>query len=92
MVRKRARMVELPSQLLLAVRSRFTRRTRLEDEDLLLRQQLAALRRKLYGPSPPTTVPRLEDFLLFIRTRLDLPGIWVETLTVEQVLAESRIS
>jgi len=58
-------MVELPSQLLLAVRSRFTRRTRLEDEDLLLRQQLAALRRKLYGPSPPTTVPRLEDFPAF---------------------------
>ena len=33
-------------QLLLAIRSRFTRRARLEAENLLLRQQLVVLRRK----------------------------------------------
>jgi hypothetical protein len=39
-------MVALLSQLLLAIRSRFTRRARLEAENLLLRQQLVVLRRK----------------------------------------------
>ena len=34
------------SQLLLAIRSRFTRRARLEAENLLLRRQLVVLRRK----------------------------------------------
>jgi hypothetical protein len=34
------------TQLLLAIRSRFTRRTRLEAENLILRQQLLVLRRK----------------------------------------------
>jgi len=33
-------------QLLLAIRSRFTRRARLEAENLILRQQLVVLRRK----------------------------------------------
>ena len=45
MVMKRP-MVAFLSQLLLAIRSRFTRRARLEAENLLLRQQLAVLRRK----------------------------------------------
>src|SRR5271169_2760891 len=39
-------MVALLSQLLLAIRSRFTRRARLEAENLLLRQQQLVLRRK----------------------------------------------
>jgi transposase InsO family protein len=39
-------MVAFLSQLLFAIRSRFTRRARLEAENLLLRQQLIVLRRK----------------------------------------------
>src|SRR6202140_4117853 len=39
-------MVAFLTQLLLAVRSRFTRRAQLEAENLLLRQQLLVLRRK----------------------------------------------
>ena len=39
-------MVAFLSQLLLAIRSRFTRRARLAAENLLLRQQLLVLRRK----------------------------------------------
>ena len=39
-------MVAFLSQLLLAIRSRLTRRARLEAENLLLRQQLIVLRRK----------------------------------------------
>ena len=34
------------TQLLLAIRTRFTRRARLEAENLILRQQLVVLRRK----------------------------------------------
>lgn len=45
MVSKRP-MVAFLIQLLLVIRSRFTRRTRLEAENLLLRQQLLVLRRK----------------------------------------------
>src|SRR5260370_26846159 len=45
MVMKRP-MVAFLSQLLLAIRSRFTRRARLDAENLLLRQQLIVLRRK----------------------------------------------
>src|SRR3981081_1234069 len=45
MVMKRP-MVAFLTQLLLAIRSRFTRRARLEDENLFLRQQLVVLRRK----------------------------------------------
>src|SRR6202047_3693699 len=45
MVMKRP-MVTFLTQLLLAIRSRFTRRARLEAENLLLRQQLVVLRRK----------------------------------------------
>ena len=45
MVMKRP-MVAFLSQLLLAIRSRFMRRARLEAENLLLRQQLVVLRRK----------------------------------------------
>jgi hypothetical protein len=39
-------MVAFLTQLLLAIRSRFTSRARLEAENLLLRQQLVVLRRK----------------------------------------------
>ena len=39
-------MVRFLTQLLLAIRSRFTRRARLEAENLILRQQLVVLRRK----------------------------------------------
>jgi hypothetical protein len=39
-------MVAFLSQLLLAIRSRFTRGARLEAENLILRQQLVVLRRK----------------------------------------------
>ncbi len=39
-------MVAFLIQLLLAIRSRFTRRARLEAENLILRQQLIVLRRK----------------------------------------------
>jgi hypothetical protein len=45
MVMKRP-MVAFLTQLLLAIRSRFTSRARLEAENLLLRQQLVVLRRK----------------------------------------------
>ncbi len=45
MVMKRA-MVGFLTQLLLAIRSRFARRARLEAENLILRQQLVVLRRK----------------------------------------------
>ena len=39
-------MVAFLTQLLLAIRARFTRRARLEAENLFLRQQLVVLRRK----------------------------------------------
>src|SRR5580692_3590741 len=45
MVMKRP-MVAFLTQLLLAIRSRLTRRARLEAENLILRQQLVVLRRK----------------------------------------------
>src|ERR1700720_1346085 len=45
MVMKRP-MVAFLTQLLLAIRSRFTKRARLEAENLILRQQLIVLRRK----------------------------------------------
>jgi hypothetical protein len=45
MVMKRP-MVAFLTQLLLAIRSQFTRRGRLETENLILRQQLVVLRRK----------------------------------------------
>ena len=45
MVMKRP-MVGILSQLLLAIRSRFTRRARLGAENLILRQQLVVLQRK----------------------------------------------
>jgi hypothetical protein len=45
MVMKRP-MVAFVIKLLLAIRSRFTRRARLEEENLILRQQLVVLRRK----------------------------------------------
>jgi hypothetical protein len=39
-------MVAFLAQLLLAIRSRFSRRARLEAENLILRQQLIVLRRQ----------------------------------------------
>jgi hypothetical protein len=44
-------MVAFLTQLLLSIRSRFTRGARREAENLILRQQLVVLRRK-----PPTRV------------------------------------
>jgi hypothetical protein len=43
---KKRPMVAFLTQLLLAMRSRFTRRAQLESENLILRQQLVILRRK----------------------------------------------
>src|ERR1700720_1226333 len=53
MIMKRP-MVTFLTQLLLAIRSRFTGRARLEAENLILRQQLVVIRRK-----SPTRVRRL---------------------------------
>src|ERR1700681_3807699 len=55
-------MVTFLTQLLLAIRSGFTRRARLEAENLILRQQLVVLRRK-----SPTRVRLWNiDRLLFV--------------------------
>ena len=48
-------MVAFLTQLLLAIRSRFTRRARLEAENLILRQQLVVQRRK--SPTRVSSVP-----------------------------------
>ena len=61
MVMKR-QMVAFLTQLLLGIRSRFTRRARLEVENLILRQQVAALRRK----SPARVRLRNIDRLLMV--------------------------
>jgi hypothetical protein len=61
MVMKRP-MVAFLTQLLLAIRSRFTRRARLEAENLILRQQLVVLRRK----SPTRVRLRNIDRLLLV--------------------------
>ena len=58
MVMKRP-MVAFLSQLLLAIRSLFTRRARLEAENLLLRQQLVVLRRKSPTRVRPWNIDRL---------------------------------
>src|SRR5262245_32778211 len=55
-------MVAFLIQLLCAIRSRFTRRARLEAENLLLRQQLVVLRRK----SSTRVRLRNPDRLLFV--------------------------
>ena len=55
-------MVTFLTQLLLAIRSRFTRRARLEAKNLLLRQQLVVLRRK----SPTRVRLRNIDRLLLV--------------------------
>jgi hypothetical protein len=55
-------MVAFLTQLLLAIRSRFIRRARLEAENLLLRQQLVVLRRK----SPTRVRLRNIDRLLLV--------------------------
>jgi hypothetical protein len=61
MVMKRP-MVAFLTQLLLAIRSRFMRRARLEAENLILRQQLIVLRRK----SPTRVRLRNIDRLLLV--------------------------
>ena len=61
MVMKRP-MVAFLTQLLLTIRSQFTRRARLEAENLLLRQQLVVLRRK----SPTRVRLRNIDRLLLV--------------------------
>src|ERR1700716_2287698 len=55
-------MVTFLTQLMLAIRSRFTRRARLEAENLILRQQLVVLRRK----SPKRVRLRNLDRLLLV--------------------------
>src|SRR6202043_118634 len=55
MVMKRP-MVAFLTQLLLAIRSRFTRRARLEAENLILRQQLVVLRRNLETRETGTSI------------------------------------
>jgi hypothetical protein len=55
-------LVAFLTQLLLAIRSRFTRRARLETENLILRQQLMVLRRK----SPKPVRMWSTDRLLFV--------------------------
>src|ERR1700733_10149293 len=67
MVMKRPMVAFLTQQLLLAIRSRFTRRALLEVENLLLRQQLVVLRRK-----SPTRVRlwNIDRFLLVWLYRL----------------------
>ena len=55
-------MVAFLTQLLLAIRSRFTGRAQLEAENLLLRQQLVVLRRK----SPTRVRLRNIDRLLLV--------------------------
>jgi hypothetical protein len=54
-------MVAFLTRLLFANRSRFARRVRLEAENLILRQQLAVLRRK-----SPKRVKLWNDRLLFV--------------------------
>src|SRR5260370_26587188 len=61
MVMKRPMVVFL-TQLLLAIRSRFTRRARVEAENLILRQQLVVLRRR----SPKRVSLWNVDRLLFV--------------------------
>jgi hypothetical protein len=56
-------MVAFLTKLLLAIRSRFTRRARLEAENLLLRQQLAVL---LLRKSPTCVRLRNIDRLLLV--------------------------
>jgi hypothetical protein len=53
------RMVAFMAQLLLAIRSRFTRRARLEAENLLLRQQVIVLRRRHPKRVPLWNIDRL---------------------------------
>src|SRR6266446_4467116 len=66
MVMKRP-MVAFLSQLLLAIRSQFTRRARLEAENLLLRQRLVVLRRK---PSTRVRLRNMDRLLLVWLYRL----------------------
>ena len=71
MVMKRP-MVAFLTQLLLAIRSRFTRRARVEAENLILRQQLVVLRRK----SPTRVKLRNFDRLLLAWLYRLYPSIW----------------
>jgi len=69
-------MVAFLTQLLLAIRSRFTRRARLEAENLLLRQQLVVLRRKA-----PTRVRLWNiDRMLFVWLYRLYPSLLFATL------------
>src|SRR6266403_456715 len=77
MVMKRP-MVAFLSQMLLAIRSRFTRRARLEAENLLLRQQRVVLRRK----SPPRV--RLWNIDRLLVVWRDSGGMAVSTVPVAE--------
>ena len=56
---KKRPMVAFLTQLLLATRSRFARRARLEAENLVLRQQLVILRRKFPSRTRLWNIDRL---------------------------------
>ena len=71
-------MVAFLTQLLLAIRSRFTGRARLEAENLLLRQQLVVLRRK----SPTRVRLRNIDRLLLVWLYRLYPSIGIDHFTV----------
>ena len=83
MVMKRP-MVAFLSQLLLAIRSRFTRRARLEAENLLLRQQLVVLRRK---SSTRVRLWNIDRLLLVWLYRL-YPSLLDAILIVQPIQAE----
>ncbi len=63
-------MAAFPTQLLLAIRLRFTRRARLEVENLILRQQPVVLRRKSATRVKLWNIDRL--LLVQVRTHLSL--------------------
>ena len=68
-------------QLLLAIRSRFTRRARLEAENLSLRQQLIVLRRKSPTRVRLWNIDRLLDALATIKKALQMNENRPEVLT-----------
>ena len=73
-------MVAFLIQLLLAIRSRFSRRARLEVENLLLRQQLIVLRRQ-----HPKRVRLLNiDRLLFVWLYRFYPSLLEAMIVVSQ--------
>jgi hypothetical protein len=66
-------MVAFLTQLQLAIRSRFTQRTRLEVENLILRQQLVVLRRKSSTRVRPWNIEKASLWPRFGWPRLSRP-------------------